>query len=204
VREPTERLDLARHVAAATTTAVIAVARSAAQQVLYRLINMQIRLERSEDEATIHALTDTAFKGMPFSNGAEARVIDALRAAGALTLSLVATQGGEIVGHVAFSPVTINGEAGDWHGLGPVSVCPDRQRQGIGQALIREGLQRLKSMGAGGCVLLGDPAYYGRFGFENDPDLRHAGAPPWAFQCLTLNGPRPKGEVSFHAGFARS
>lgn len=162
---------------------------------------MQIRLERPEDATTIHALTDTAFKGMPFSDDTEASVIDALRAAGALTLSLVATQGGEIVGHVAFSPVTINGEAGDWYGLGPVSVWPNLQRQGIGQSLIREGLGRLKSMGAGGCVLLGNPAYYRRFGFENDPDLRHAGAPSWAFQCLTLNGHRPIGEVSFHPCF---
>ncbi len=162
---------------------------------------MQIRLERPEDAATIHALTDTAFKGRPFSDGAEAQVIEALRAAGALTLSLVATQGGEIVGHVAFSPVTINDEACGWYGLGPVSVWPDRQRSGIGQALIREGLRRLQTMGAGGCVLLGDPAYYARFGFENDPNLRNVGAPPWAFQCLTLNGPRPRGEVSFHPGF---
>lgn len=162
---------------------------------------MQIRLERPKDATTIHALTDTAFKGRPFSDGAEAQVIDALRAAGALTLSLVATQDGELVGHVAFSPVTINGEAGDWYGLGPVSVWPDRQRTGIGYALIREGLRRLQAMGAGGCVLLGDPAYYARFGFENDPDLRHAGAPPWAFQCLALNGPRPYGEVSFHPSF---
>jgi len=165
---------------------------------------MQIRLERPEDATTIHALTDTAFKGLPFSDNTEAKVIDALRAAGALTLSLVATQGGEIVGHVAFSPVTINGEAGDWYGLGPVSVRPDRQRTGIGQALIREGLRRLRSSGAGGCVLLGNPAYYARFGFESDPHLRHAGAPPWAFQCLTLNGRRPRGEVSFHPGFAVS
>lgn len=162
---------------------------------------MQIRLERPEDAATIHALTDAAFKGMPFSDQTEARVIDALRAAGVLTLSLVATEGGEIIGHIAFSPVKINGEAGDWYGVGPVSVWPDRQRTGIGQALIRDGLQRLRSMGAGGCVLLGDPAYYARFGFENDAHLRHAGAPSWAFQCLTLNGPRPRGEVSFHPGF---
>lgn len=162
---------------------------------------MQIRLERPEDATTIHALTDTAFKGKPFSDNTEARVIDALRAAGALTLSLVATKGDEIVGHVAFSPVTINGEAGDWYGLGPVSVWPDRQRTGIGQGLIREGLRRLQSMGAGGCVLLGDPAYYARFGFENDSHLRHAGAPPWAFQYLTLNCDRPRGDVSFHPGF---
>jgi putative acetyltransferase len=162
---------------------------------------MKIRLERPDDATTIHALTQTAFKGRPFSDGAEAGVIDALRAAGALTLSLVATKGGEIVGHVAFSPVTINREASHWYGLGPVSVWPDRQRMGIGQALIRDGLRRLRSMGAGGCVLLGDPAYYARFGFKRDPDLRHAGAPAWAFQYLTLNGARPSGEVSFHPAF---
>jgi putative acetyltransferase len=162
---------------------------------------MQIRLERPEDAATIHALTDAAFKGMPFSDQTEARVIDALRVAGALTLSLVATEGGEIIGHIAFSPVRINGEAGDWYGLGPVSVWPDRQRTGIGQALIRDGLQRLRSLGAGGCVLLGAPTYYGRFGFESDPDLNDVDAPPGAFQRLTLNGSQPRGEVTFHPAF---
>jgi putative acetyltransferase len=162
---------------------------------------MQIRQERPEDVATIRALTEAAFKGMPFSDQTEAKVIDALRAAGALTLSLVATEGGEIISHVAFSPVRINGEAGDWYCLGPVSVWPDHQRTGIGQALIREGLQRLQSMGGGGCVLLGDPAYYRRFGFESDPDLYDVDAPPGAFQRLTLNGARPSGEVTFHPAF---
>lgn len=165
---------------------------------------MQIREERPEDATTIRALTDAAFKGMPFSDQTEAQVIDRLRAAGALTLSLVATEGGEIIGHVAFSPVKINGEAGDWYGLGPVSVWPDHQLKGTGQALIREGLQRLQSMGAGGCVLLGDPAYYCRFGFQNDPDLYNVGAPAWAFQRLMLNGSRPSGEVRFHPAFAAS
>jgi len=162
---------------------------------------MQIRQERPEDATTIRALTDAAFKGMPFSDQTESKVIDGLRAAGALTLSLVATEGGEIVGHVAFSPVTINGEAGDWYSLGPVSVWPDRQRAGIGQALIREGLQRLQSMSAGGCVLLGDPRYYSRFGFAAGPDLYYVGAPSWAFQRLNLNGSGARGEVRFHPAF---
>lgn len=164
-------------------------------------MEIRLRVERPEDAPIIYALTEAAFTGLPFSDGVEPRVIDALRAAGALTLSLVATDGDEIVGHVAFSPVTIDARAGDWFGLGPVSVWPHRQRNGIGQALIREGLRRLRSMGAGGCVLLGAPAYYARFGFERDPRLRHAGGPAWAFQCLTLNGPRPVGEVSFHPAF---
>jgi putative acetyltransferase len=162
---------------------------------------MQIRPERPKDATTIRALTKAAFKGMPFSDETEAEVIDALRAAGALTLSLVATEGGEIIGHVAFSPVTINGEAADWYGLGPVSVRPDRQRTGVGQALIREGLRQLRSMNAGGCVLLGDPAYYRRFGFEIDPDLYEVNAPPGACQRLSLDGSRPKGEVRFHPAF---
>jgi putative acetyltransferase len=162
---------------------------------------MQIRPERPEAASTIRALTKAAFKGMPFSDGTEAEVIDALRAANALTLSLVATDGRQILGHVAFSPVTINGEAGDWYSLGPVSVWPDRQRMGIGQALIREGIRRLRSMSAGGCVLLGDPAYYRRFGFESDPGLYNLGAPPGAFQRLILNGSRPRGEVRFHPAF---
>lgn len=165
---------------------------------------MQIRPERPQDATPIRALTDAAFKDMPFSHQTEARVIDALRAAGALTLSLVATEGDDIIGHVAFSPVSINDEAGDWYGLGPVSVWPHRQRTGIGQALIRDGLQRLRSLGAGGCVLLGDPAYYRRFGFERDPDLYNVGAPPGAFQRLSLNGARPRGEVSFHPAFGVS
>lgn len=165
---------------------------------------MQIRQERPKDATTIRALTDAAFKGMPFSDQTEAQVIDRLRAAGALTLSLVATEGGEIIGHVAFSPVTIDGQAGDWYGLGPVSVWPDHQRTGVGQALIRAGLQRLQSKNAGGCVLLGDPAYYCRFGFETDADLYNVGAPPWAFQRLILNGPRPSGEVRFHPAFDAS
>jgi len=162
---------------------------------------MQVRPERPEDASIIRALTTAAFEGRPFSDGTEAQVIDALRAAGALTLSLVATEGEDILGHVAFSPVTINGEAGDWYGLGPVSVWPDGQRQGMGQALIREGIRRLQARGAGGCVLLGDPAYYGRFGFEADPDLWCAGAPAGAFQRLILAGPRPRGEVRFHPAF---
>ncbi|MEW5687436.1 MAG: N-acetyltransferase [Pseudomonadota bacterium] len=162
---------------------------------------MQIRPERPEDAAAIRALTDAAFQGMPFSDQTESRVIDALRAAGALTLSLVASEGDAVVGHVAFSPVVVNPEAGDWYALGPVSVWPQRQGRGIGQTLIREGLRRLGAAGAGGCVLLGAPAYYRRFGFESDPGLYAGIAPPGAFQRLILGGVRPDCVVSFHPAF---
>ncbi|MGX1347500.1 putative acetyltransferase [Bradyrhizobium elkanii] len=163
---------------------------------------MQIRDERDEDAVAISRITAAAFAEAPHSSGTEARIVEALRAAGALTLSLVAVSGdGHIVGHVAFSPVQINGVAGRWHGLGPVSVAPDMQRQGIGGALIRDGLARLVTQNADGCVLLGDPAYYSRFGFVSDPALTYGGEPSPYFQRLVLNGKAPEGDVSYHSAF---
>src|SRR5690606_20299677 len=114
----------------------------------------------------VGALTAAAFAGVPYASGTEPAIIAALRAAGALRLSLVAAEGQELLGHVAFSPVIIGGRDRGWLGLGPLSVRPDRQRRGIGSALVRTGLERLRRDGAGGCVLLGDPAYYRRFGFR--------------------------------------
>lgn len=162
---------------------------------------MNIRPEQRADAAGIRALTTAAFTGKPFSDGTEAAVIDALRAADTLTISLVADDAGEVVGHVAFSPVTIGGQPGNWYGLGPVSVAPGRQRQGIGSALIHEGLAQLRALGAGGCVLLGDPAYYCRFGFVNDPALRYGDVDPRHFQALHFAGDSPSGEVAFHPAF---
>lgn len=162
---------------------------------------MQIRSERFGDADTIRAVTIAAFKHAPYSSQTEGDIVDALRSAGALTLSLVALQDDEIVGHVAFSPVTIKTAAGDWYGLGPVSVRPDRQRRGVGQALIRDGLDRLRVVSAAGCVVFGEPAYYGRFGFESDPALVYAGAPLGYFQRLVFRGPAPCGEVRYHGSF---
>jgi putative acetyltransferase len=165
---------------------------------------MEIRFEQPEDLAAIWTLTSAAFLQAPHSNQAEAAIIDALRKAGALTISLVAVDGGVLVGHIAFSPVAINGEANGWYGLGPVSVRPDRQRGGIGQTLIRTGLDYLRAMNAQGCVVLGDPVYYGRFGFVSDPNLRYGNVPPEYFQRLAFRNAVPKGEVSFHPGFDAS
>ncbi len=162
---------------------------------------MHIEPERPGDASAIRLLTRAAFKGMPFSRQTEAQIVDALRAAGALTISLVANVDGEVVGHVAFSPVSIDGVTGDWYGLGPVSVSPERQGRGIGQALIRDGLEQLRSIDAGGCVVLGSPAYYGRFGFESDPALVYGDVAPGYFQRLIFKGPAPRGEVAFHPGF---
>ncbi|GKQ56000.1 hypothetical protein BRSPCE3_68550 [Bradyrhizobium sp. Ce-3] len=95
----------------------------------------------------------------------------------------------------------IDGVAGRWYGLGPISVTPDLQRQGIGGALIREGLARLAALNADGCVLLGDPAYYSRFGFIRDHSLTYGGTPSPYFQRLVLRGEPPKGDASYHPAF---
>ncbi|WP_076861552.1 GNAT family N-acetyltransferase [Bradyrhizobium mercantei] len=163
---------------------------------------MQIRDERPEDTAAISAITAAAFANAPHASGTEARIVEALREAGALTLSLVATSDdGSIRGHVAFSPVQIDGAAGRWYGLGPVSVTPDMQRQGIGRALIRKGLDRLAALGADGCVVLGDPTYYGHFGFVSDPALTYGGEPSRYFQRRVLKGDPPEGGVRYHPAF---
>ena len=160
-----------------------------------------LRPETPADIDAIRALTRAAFSGADHSSQTEATIIDALRAAGALTLSLVAELDGAVVGHVAFSPVRIGGADIGWLGLGPVSVAPARQRRGIGRALVEEGLSRIEGRGAAGCVVLGDPAYYRRFGFAADPALRYGEVPPQYFQSRRFHGPAPQGEVAYHPGF---
>lgn len=164
-----------------------------------------IRPERGSDQSAIHALTEAAFLGMPFADGNEADLVDNLRADGDLTLSLVAEDGERIVGHVAISPVTIEGAArreyGDWYGLGPVSVLPECQREGIGSQLIKRAIADLRLRGANGVVLLGDPDFYGRFGFEHDPALTYPGPPAEYFQRMVLDGSPPKGRVHYARAF---
>ena len=146
-------------------------------------------------------MTVAAFRTLKISDHTEQFVIEALRAADALTVSLVAELDGRVVGHIAFSPVGISDGTEDWYGLGPVSVLPEYQRQGIGAALIREGLSRLRSLQARGCCLVGHPAYYTRFGFENPPALGLDGVPPEVFFALAFDGRMPRGTVAFHEGF---
>ncbi len=126
--------------------------------------------------------------------------MDALRRCGALAVSLVATEEDAVVGHVAISPVSVANEAG-WYGLGPVSVRPERQRNGIGALLVSEAVKRLEESGAAGCVVLGDPDFYGKFGFTHDPNVTYADGPPPFFQVLSFRQERPKGAVFYHPAF---
>ncbi|WP_428156165.1 GNAT family N-acetyltransferase [Brevundimonas sp.] len=162
---------------------------------------MIIRPETPADVAFIRSLTDAAFVGVEHSSQTEGAIVDALRRAGALSLSLVAEQDGAIIGHVGFSPVRIDSEDIGWFGLGPVSVSPGLQRGGVGSALIKAGLDLLESQGAKGCVVLGDPQYYGRFGFSSDHGLRYGDVPAEYFQSRVMSGEPVGGEVTYHEGF---
>lgn len=162
---------------------------------------MQIRPERRQDIAAIHALTREAFANAPHRDGTEQNIVDALRAAGGLSVSLVAQDEGALVGHVALSPVELSDGSRDWYGLGPISVAPLHQGRGVGSALMRAALSALQERGAAGCVLLGDPAYYGRFGFRADPRLRLPGVPEAYFQACLLRGEWPDADVRYHEAF---
>ena len=163
--------------------------------------DIKLRPETDTDIEAIDEVTVAAFETLEISSHTEQFIVRALRAAGALSLSLVAVLDGRIVGHIAFSPVTVSDGTPGWYGRGPVSVLPEYQRRGIGKALIREGLSRLRGMGARGCCLVGRPAYYRQFGFEAVPGLVHAGVPPEVFVALSLDGGIPRGKVVFHEAF---
>ena len=162
---------------------------------------IRIRPEVEADLPAIFDLTRRAFAPMPFAAGDEQVLVGLLRDLGALSLSLVAEHQGEVVGHVALSPVTHeSGEAG-WFGLGPISVEPALQRQGIGGALIAEAKRWLSDQDARGCILTGDPNYYPRHGFLPAPGHAPEAEPPEYFMVLSLSGGIPDGRFRFHPAF---
>jgi len=165
-------------------------------------MSIEIRPERSGDAKLIHEVVTQAFRDAPHTSGTEGFIVRELRAAGALAVSLVALEDGHMVGHVALSPVTIEDGSAGWYGLGPVAVLPGHQGRGIGSELIGHALRLLRERGAAGCVVLGEPAYYGRFGFRHDPALVLEGVPPEYFQALPLGSAAARGAVAYHPAFA--
>ncbi len=163
--------------------------------------DVHVRTEAPADVAAIRSVTEDAFREHPHSRQTEAQIVDALRRAGALSLSLVAYRGGRVVGHAAFAPISITGGATGWHSMGPLSVAPDAQGAGVGTALVWHGLRTLRQLGAAGCVVLGEPAYHGRFGFRSTPALRLEGAPPGCFLVRPFQRLIPMGTVRFHQAF---
>jgi putative acetyltransferase len=156
---------------------------------------MIIRKEMVADADVITEVTIAAFKTLPISNHTEQFIINELRAADALAISLVAEINGKIVGHIAFSPITISDGSIGWYGLGPVSVLPEYQKKGIGKSLINEGLSLLKELGGQGCALVGDPNYYKRIGFRTYAKLIYEGVPPEFFLVLPFTENVPQGIV---------
>ncbi|GBC63350.1 N-acetyltransferase [Desulfonema ishimotonii] len=161
-----------------------------------------VRPETEQDVKRIEEITVSAFADHPHSNQTEHLLVAGLRHQGALALSLVAETGGHVVGHIAFSEVTINGEHLSWYGLAPLSVDPGFQNQGIGSELMRAGLHAIREMGARGCVLVGEPQFYGRFGFTSEKALTMKGVPPEYFLILSLDGSIPSGNVEHHKIFS--
>lgn len=123
---------------------------------------MQIRDELKKDRKAVHVVNATAFE-----TEAEANLVDALREELNQIVSLVATTNGDIIGHIMFTPVTLTGHPDiSIMGLAPMAVSIEHQRKGVGSELIMAGLEKCKNQGAGAIVVLGDPAYYSRFGFK--------------------------------------
>jgi len=164
-------------------------------------LHVHIRPEEHGDVRDIWHITKQAFAGRPYADGTEQDIIDLLRDQGALAISLVAEYRGKVVGHVAFSPAVPEDLSSGWYTLGPVSVQPDVQRQGIGKALIRAGIARLRELDAAGCIVLGDTNYYSQFGFDKAPELAPSGEPAEYFMVLCLGSQVPECKIGFHHAF---
>ncbi|MCA0432448.1 MAG: N-acetyltransferase [Proteobacteria bacterium] len=160
---------------------------------------MLIRNETAADIPAISHVVTEALLLLPQSTGTEARIVERLRADRALALSLVAEEEGQVIGHLAASAARIGPQEG-WGLIGPLAVLPSRHRQGIGSALMAEALNRLRATSRG-AALVGNPAYYGRFGFRAFPGFGVAGCPPEVVLALPFDGIAPHGELIHHPAF---
>ncbi|KAE8138940.1 acyl-CoA N-acyltransferase [Aspergillus pseudotamarii] len=166
---------------------------------------IRIRPETRNDESAINEVTLAAFMNAEHTDHNEQIIIRNLRNANQLSISLVAEdeRTNNILGHVAVSPVKISDGSESWYGLGPISVLPQHQGNGIGSLLVEHIITDLQSRHAAGCVVLGNPNYYTRFGFRAEPSLQLPGVPQEYFMALTWCQPTPTGTVSFHKAFEK-
>ncbi|MFK7976417.1 MAG: GNAT family N-acetyltransferase [Halioglobus sp.] len=164
-------------------------------------MSITLRHETHADIEIIRTITERAFAGKPYAGGNEQDVIDLLRDKGALVLSLVAIREDELVGHIAFSPVALGDTLQPWFALGPVSVLPEWQGQGIGTQLIERGLSDISSAGALGCILTGNPLYYKRFGFDFSPQSCPENESPEVFMVKCFSAKQPHGRFRFDSAF---
>ena len=160
---------------------------------------MLIRNETADDISAIRHVVTEALKLLAQSTGTEAAIVERLRADGALGLSLVAEDVGQVIGYLAASMARV-GKHGGWGLIGPLAVLPSRRLQGIGTALMTEALHRLRKTSRG-AALVGDPVYYSRFGFRAFPGFGVEGCPPEVVQALPFDGTAPCGELTHHPAF---
>ena len=161
-----------------------------------------IRPESAQDVDDVRAINVAAFRDHPVSQQTEHLIVDALREDGALAVSLVAALDGRTVGHIAFSAASVGAATSGWYLAGPVAVLPAFQRRGIGSALVEAGIAELRARGADGCVLVGDPHFYERFGFGTRPGLAYEGVPGEFVLGLAFGKAAPSGPVEAHEAFA--
>ncbi|OTG68841.1 GNAT family N-acetyltransferase [Acinetobacter sp. ANC 4470] len=164
--------------------------------------NLIIRNESLADYAAISHVIEQAFKDQQYSTHIEQFIVNTLRDAQQLTISLLAVLNQDVVGHIAISSVSISSGADGWFGLGPIAVSPEWQQHGIGSTLMNTALKQLKAMGAAGCVVLGDPNFYAQFGFQPINSLILEDVPAEYFQALSFDGKFPQGIVTYHAAFS--
>jgi putative acetyltransferase len=160
-----------------------------------------IRPETPQDFKAIEAIHIAAFANHPYSRQTEHLIVNALRADGALTVSLVAETEDAVLGHIAFSRMGLNGHDCQWLLAGPLGVLPQFQRQGIGKHLVREGIDAIRKLGAEGCILVGDPGYYTQLGFKHSPGLAMEGVPTENIMYFPITGSIPEGAIAHHAAF---
>jgi putative acetyltransferase len=165
------------------------------------MATIAVRGAIAADYAAIDDILRTAFAPHPYSDHREHRQVMDLRRAGVLALELVAVHRGAIAGYGAFSRVHLAGAPGPWYGLAPLGVAPPHQRRGMGTQLVKTGLAQLRSLGAMGCIVLGDPRYYHRFGFRPWAGLTYGGAPPKTVMAVAFGAVAPQGSVAFHPAF---
>ncbi len=168
-------------------------------------MRIKIRPETEDDCPAIEALTQTNFREARYGWADAADALARMRERGDLALSLVATNMDRaVIGHIGFSPVTVSDGTAGWYDLGPLSVMPTRQRTGIGGSLVVRGVAEMRALGARGILVLGDPAYYSRFGFQPIDNLTVQGLPAEWLLALSFEDPLPTGSVTLSAAYFAS
>lgn len=145
-----------------------------------------------------------AFSGHPHSVQNEYEIVEKLRSSHSLITEITDYDGDLLTGYCAFSPLLLNGKPAKWAGAGPLAVLPGYQNKGMGTALMQEGIRKLQSLGYEGCVLVGDPVFYSRFGFMPHQDMILENIPAEYFLVLSFSGIIPKAKVAFHPAFMES